>query len=66
MNLFFDEEWEVINVTKIGPGIPWGTSGAEMTEEHKKVSNNYYSKCLTIQLKLDFASGLRESIKRQT
>ena len=37
-----------------------------VTAENKKVSDNYYKECLKIQLKLAFASGLRESIKRQT
>ena len=66
MYLFFDEEWEVLNVGTTEAGFPWGTPGVAVTAENKKVSDNYYKECLKIQLKLAFASGLRESIKRQT
>jgi hypothetical protein len=66
MYLFFDEEWEVLNVGTTEAGFPWGTPGVAVTAENKKVSDHYYKECLKIRLKLAFASGLRESIKRQT
>jgi hypothetical protein len=72
MYLFFDDEWEVLTLNSKHEGFPWGTpgvagsGGTTVTAGHKTVSENYYKKCLQIKLKLAFASGLRESIKRQT
>ena len=66
INLFYEEEWETLGVGQTTPGIPWGTPGVAVTEAHKTVSRNYHIQCVNIHLKLAFAAGLRDSIKRQT
>ena len=48
------------------PGTPWGTPGVIVTEALKMVSKNYHTQCVNIHLKLAFAAGLKDSIKRQT
>ena len=57
ISLIYEEEWET---------LPWGTPNVLVTNDHKKVSKNYQSQCVNIHLKLAFAAGLRDSIKRQT
>ena len=66
INLFYEEEWETLVVGQTNPGIPWGTPGVAVTEDLKKVSKNYHMQCVNIHLKLAFAAGLKDSIKRQT
>ena len=65
-NLFFEDEWEVLVLDATVPGLPWGTPGAKQLQPLIDVSNKYYKKCKEIQLKMSFAAGLRESIKKAT
>ena len=66
INLFYEEEWETLAVGQTNPGTPWGTPGVVVTEALKMVSKNYHTQCVNIHLKLAFAAGLKDSIKRQT
>ena len=66
INLFYEEEWETLAVGQTNPGTPWGTPGVAVTEALKTVSKNYHTQCVNIHLKLAFAAGLKDSIKRQT
>ena len=66
INLFYEEEWETLVVGQTNQGIPWGTPGVAVTEALKTVSKNYHTQCVNIHLKLAFAAGLKDSIKRQT
>ena len=65
-NQFFEDEWEILEIGKTTPGLPWGAPGTPVIAAHQTASKNYYIKCKTIQMKLAFAAGLRENIKKQT
>ncbi len=67
-NLFFEDEWEVLtkDATDAAGILPWGNPGAKQVEAVIDQSNKYYRKAKEIQLKMSFAAGLRESIKKQT
>lgn len=70
LNLFYDDEWETIVPGETVMGFPWENPSTTatpvmMTEVHDKRSKIYYEKARTIELRLAFASGLRESIKKQ-
>ena len=66
INLFFEEEWESLVVGETKATLPWGSPGTQVTEALQTVSKNYHRQCVNIHLKLAFAAGLRDSIKRQT
>ena len=66
VTLFYEEEWEKLTLDEEVAGLPWGDPGKKVTADHIKVSNNYYAKCIEIHIKMAFASGLKDSIKRQT
>ena len=66
-NLFFDEEWESITAGAAGvEGKNWCLLGQAVTAAHVLSSKEFNKRCKLIQLKLAFASGLRDSIKRLT
>jgi hypothetical protein len=65
-NQFFEDEWEVLEVGKQDLALPWGNPNTIITEAHVLSSTRYYLKCKAIQMKLAFAAGLRENIKKQT
>ena len=62
MNLFYDDEWETLvtgNKSEMFPSL------GVVTEDHKTMSALAFEKARAIELKLAFASGLREAIKKQ-
>ena len=65
-NQFFEDEWEVLTIDNTSPDLPWGSPGVQVTQRHVTTSDRYYQKCKAIQMKLAFAAGLRENIKKQT
>ena len=69
LNLFYDDEWEALAENSIDlttpPTSPWETPGAKVTLVHIDTSQKFLQKTKNIELKLAFASGLRESIKKQ-
>ena len=67
-NLFFEDEWESLALGKTDADriLPWGNPGTEQVAAVIKVSDNYYKKAKEIQLKMSFAAGLKDSIKKQT
>ena len=69
LNLFYDDEWETLaENTKDKaekPTSPWMAPGAKVTLVHIETSQKFYQKAKNIELKLAFASGLREAIKKQ-
>ena len=66
MTLFYEAEWEKLVKDETSTGLPWGTPGTKVTDNHISVSQNYYAKCIEVHLKMAFAAGLKDSIKRQT
>jgi hypothetical protein len=64
--LFYEEEWESLIEGHNGVDTPWGTPNVAITAAHIEISKNYKTQCENIHLKLAFAAGLRDSIKRQT
>ena len=65
-NLFFEDEWEELVLDQTVPHLPWGKPGDKQTQPVIDISNNYYKKAKNIHLKMSFAAGLRESIKKAT
>ena len=67
INLFYDEEWEVISLNDIGAAAKnWSNLGEAVTAANVKSSKEFHKQCKEIQLKIAFASGLKDSIKRLT
>ena len=66
MTLFYEAEWEKLIKDETSTGLPWGNPGTKVTDNHISVSKNYYDKCIEVHLKMAFAAGLKDSIKRQT
>ena len=66
MTLFYEAEWEKLVKDETSTGLPWGSPGTKVTVNHISVSQNYYAKCIEVHLKMAFAAGLKDSIKRQT
>lgn len=66
VTLFYEEEWEKLTQDQETAGLPWGSPGTKVTAGLMEVSNNYYAKCIEIHIKMAFAAGLKEAIKRQT
>ena len=66
LNQYFEAEWEVLTVDQEEAGFPWGDPGKKVTDDHVKVSKNYYRQAIKLQVRLLFASGLRSDIKKQT
>ena len=66
MTLFYEAEWEKLIKDETSAGLPWGSPGTRVTDNHISVSKNYYEKCIEVHLKMAFAAGLKDSIKRQT
>ena len=65
LNLFFETQWEHLEVGSKKAEFPWGTPNTTVTEDHIKVSQNYYREAINLQVRLLFASGLRPEIKKQ-
>ena len=69
LNLFYDDEWETLAKNtedkSAKPTSPWEAPGAIVTQIHIDTSQKFYQKAKNIELKLAFASGLREAIKKQ-
>lgn len=66
LNLFFETEWESLTVGETTADLPWGAPNTRITEDHVKISQNYYRQAINLQVRLLFASGLRPDIKKQT
>ena len=64
-NLFFDDEWETLVKDTTTEGLPWVAPNTKVTDAHITASKIFYQKAKAIQLKLGFANGLRDSIKKQ-
>ena len=62
MNLFYDDEWEPLVTGNTSEAFP---SLGVVTEDHKNMSVLAFDKARDTELKLAYASGLREAIKRQ-
>ena len=69
MDLFYENEWETIEVDDKDddekPISPWENPGKTVTKPMVERSERFLIKTKDIELRLAFASGLRESIKRQ-
>ena len=65
LNLFYETQWEVLEIDSTKPEFPWGSPNKKVTQAHVTVSQNYYRKAINLQVRLLFASGLRPDIKRQ-
>lgn len=69
IDLFYENEWEQIVVDDqdkdAKPVTPWEHPGVKVTDVIVKRSDKFLKKTKDIELRLAFASGLRESIKRQ-
>ena len=68
INLFYENEWENIDkTTEVDPSrvTPWEQPGAAITNRMVTRSEAFLKKTKEIELKLAFASGLREAIKKQ-
>ena len=66
LNQFFEQEWEVLTVGETDAALPWGSPNVAITDDHIKVSKNYYGQAIKLQIRLLFVSGLRPEIKKQT
>ena len=62
MNLFYDDEWETLTVGATSEAFP---KIGVVSEDHKEMSAEAFEKARNMELKLAFASGLREAIKKQ-
>lgn len=69
IDLFYESEWETLNIDdkdeKQPPIAPWEDPGKKVTKPMMERSERMLKKTKDIELRLAFASGLRESIKRQ-
>ena len=65
VHLFYENEWESLVIDGENALYPWEDPGKKVTAEHAKRSAVYLKKTIDIELKLAFAAGLKESIKRQ-
>ena len=64
MTLFYEAEWEKLVKDETSTGLPWGSPGTRVTDNNISVSKNHYDKCIEVHLKIAFAAGLKDSIKR--
>ena len=68
MDLFYENEWENIEKTEdveVGRLTPWEDPGKAITDLIVKRSEIFLRKTKDIELRLAFAAGLKESIKKQ-
>ena len=68
MDLFYENEWENIEKTddvEVGRSTPWEDPGKAITDVMVTRSEKFLRKTKDIELRLAFAAGLRESIKKQ-
>ena len=65
INLFYEDEWEQLVLKAVEKTTPWVDPGKEVIKNHIDISKVFLKKTKDIELKLAFASGLKESIKRQ-
>ena len=66
MNFYFETEWESLTVGQTSAELPWGAPNTAVTEDHIKISQNYYRQAINLQIRMLFALGLRPDIKKQT
>ena len=62
MNLYYDDQWETINVGDESEEFP---DLGVVTQDHKDMYAEAIDKARNMELRLAFASGLREAIKKQ-
>lgn len=65
VNLFYENEWEALILDEVNPLLPWESMGTKVAPEHITRSDIFLKRTIEIELKLAFAAGLKESIKRQ-
>ena len=69
IDLFYENEWESINEddkdTSVPPVLPWEKPGVKVDKDMLERSANFLQRTKEIELRLAFAAGLRENIKRQ-
>ena len=68
IDLFYENEWENIDKTAevdANRATPWEQPGVAITDQMVTRSETFLKKTKEIELKLAFASGLREAIKKQ-
>ena len=65
INLFYETQWEVLEIGSTTSALPWGTPNTKVTQAHVNVSQNYNREAINLQVRLLFASGLRPDIKKQ-
>ena len=65
INLFYENEWETIHIDDENPLVPLEAPGTKVTAVHVARTAKYRDYTIDIELKLAFAAGLKESIKRQ-
>ena len=65
INLFYENEWEKPIRGQTNPTTPWAEPGHIVTDDHIAVSDKFLVETKKIELKLAFAAGLKETLKRQ-
>ena len=65
ITLFYENEWETPLLGETKPLTPWIDPGKLVIQTHIDASNKFQVQTKKIELKLAFAAGLKESIKRQ-
>ena len=65
INLFYENEWESPVYDTTTAGVPWMQPGVLVTRNHIAVSKLFLEETKKIEIKLAFAAGLKEVIKKQ-
>ena len=65
IHLFYENEWESPIFDSTTAGAPWAAPGVKVTRDHIKVSKLFLEETKKIEIKLAFAAGLKEVIKKQ-
>ena len=65
ITLFYENEWETPLLGETKPLTPWIDPGKPVEQKHIDASNKFQVQTKKIELKLAFAAGLKETIKRQ-
>ena len=65
INLFYENEWESPIANTTAAGVPWGAPGVAVTQDYIKSSKLFLAETKKIEIKLAFAAGLKEAIKKQ-
>ena len=63
--MFYENEWETPLLDETKEFTTWIDPGKKVVQSHIDASNKFQIQTKKIELKLAFAAGLKESIKRQ-